>query len=186
MQYSKEFLRITIGSKEYVYTARDDCSCRYIALIEDGAEVASVNYALSSGQLHIQAIERTLAGRTSKAVAGRYYGTEVFGILLMHLKRRNECFMYIGGELAVSDAKQNNWKDSIPFYYNLPTFLPHELGYTLKYSLFDSSSAKENNQCIEIPSENTKSLEFVSFIQGFTRKHLEKNYCAYFRLHIIL
>ena len=67
--------------------------------------------------------------------------------------------------------QKNNWKDSIPFYYNLVNHFFQELGYSYKFVLFDNLEDMQNNISVPIPDKRCEKYEFINFIESLKEKH---------------
>lgn len=168
-----------------LFNLKDNCEflddgSREVILKEETEEVSYVKYSLNENVLSIIDIQRTTTGRYRLKKKNRYYGTEVFNILLLHLKERDESFSSIKGTLSHFDAK-NNWKDSISFYYDFVNHIFQGLGYSLKFVLYDNLEDMKNNIPVHIPDKNFEKIEFINFIESFIDKHTIYKYDAYFK-----
>ena len=104
-------------------------------LYNDVDELVYAIFTNNNGRLYLSNIERTHAHR--KLFAEEHLGTELFIAALlemtttwkMNLKR-------IDGRLSSADAQSRAWDTSIPFYYNLPTYIQEHTGISYSFHIY--------------------------------------------------
>lgn len=94
-------------------------------------------------------------GRTSlsrKWFPREHLGTEILNAALWELYSNwNYIPSKINGRLSNVDAKNGNWKKSIPFYFHFPNYLHEKLPYYLSFHLY---SDRERTNEIVIPQDD--------------------------------
>lgn len=156
----------------------------YSPKTQEEIEVASLIFNINNNILTIKAIERN-------SIAKRHFdennhvGTEIFNRLLFDLEyKENVKFSKIYGKLSSADAKNNhlgiaNWDSSIPFYSDFPKWLDENLGYSLKFQLFNKEDNVEKVDFPEDPDERK------IFLRNFKQQHIKLNMNASFAYYVV-
>lgn len=93
----------------------------------------------------------------------KYVGTTILNELLIRLNNHNLVFNRIVGTLALMDAENGNWYDSIPFYFNFPNYLNKNLPYKLQCEIYDYEGL-----CWNI---DRNTVNFETKLTNFINKH---------------
>lgn len=149
-----------------------------IQLYDNKRFVAEITFRMNDKELWITNLYRTSYGETVRK-PGRYYGTEIFSILLMRLFQSGESFDYIIGRLSFHDAESDYWTKSIPYYARFEQFVPKEVGYRLKFYLFADKEAMCNREYVKLPDDKEREA-FQEFVNDFQQEHIQQSRDAYF------
>lgn len=160
---------------EYDYRLPDDNT---IQLYDNKRFVAEITFRLDDKELWITNLYRTEYGKTVEK-PDRHYGTEIFAILLIHLFREGKTFDVIIGRLSIQDADNNNWLSSIPYYAKFQQYVPDEVGYQLKFYLYEDKESMQNQKATVLPDYKEKEA-FRAFVQNFQEGHIRQCKDAYF------
>lgn len=136
-------------------------------------EVAYIDYSIYETTLHIIGIERT-PHANRRYSSNMHFGTCILNALLKYIIEQGIKITKITGGLSYSDAYNNNWADSIPFYQDFTKYVDDSLNCSLHFCLFD----KENYSSeVLLPTDR---LERMLFIKEFIQNHINKKYNASF------
>lgn len=129
-------------------------------------EVASITYNIIGSTIYIDNIQKsTYACR--KYGNNYHFGTIIFNELLKYIKNNCYCITDIKGTLSFFDA-ENNWIDSIPFYFNFPNYIDDSLKYKLEFHLFN----KDN-----YTSEILLPIDIEEFIKEHINTKSDASFC---------
>lgn len=157
---------------EFDYSENEIKIVRYNNITNNKDEIAFVKYYLMDDVLTIVQIERNSIANLHFDNS-YHFGTEVFNKLLCYLKEHNINFTKINGNLSIADALNNNWDNSISFYYNFPKYLDRNLDYFLEFHLYNKSKQKDE---VAIPKDESDRTEFI---RKFKNEHiLNQGFCA--------
>ena len=138
--------------------------------------VITLSYGINNNELVISNIQNLAKFDYDRSV--NHFGTDILNEMLIRLYKNSETFRCIKGKLALADAENKNWLDSIKFYQDFCKWIDKRLDYKLTFHLYDDVECSKE---ILLP---TSREERDLFIEEFTCNHadLEKEACFIYNI----